>query len=98
MTQTTKNIKPGAAAVGEFWAIKNEYGFYVGTWQKRHEAIGFHLKALGKTWAYCQAKGDRAVKVMVKEIVSELPTWTPLKRKRCAPGQKNVKAYRSKHE
>lgn len=88
--------------IGIFWAIKNEYGFYVGTWQKRSDAIHYHLTALGKTWKYCLNKGDQVVKVKVTEIVEELnPRVEKLpkkKLKRAAPGQKNVRAYRIKND
>jgi hypothetical protein len=47
------------------WAIAGTRGLYTGWWLTRKEAIRFHYEALGKTWAQCRAKGDRAVKVEI---------------------------------
>ena len=51
------------------WAIKSKnFGFYYGTFPYRHDAIAYHEKWTGHSWKYCRAKGDRAVKVELKEI------------------------------
>ena len=52
----------------KFWAIHGEFGFYCGTFIMRKEAIEAHTAALGKDWAYCYAKGDRAVKVLISPM------------------------------
>jgi len=52
----------------EGWAIKGVYGFYVGWWQTREEAMRCHCHDLGESWSYCRKKGDRAVRVCIKEL------------------------------
>jgi hypothetical protein len=53
------------------WAIKGIFGFYTGWWQTRKEAIRSHCRVLEKSWEYCRAKGDRAVKICVNEIATK---------------------------
>jgi hypothetical protein len=89
-SQTTKVAKPE-----QYWAIKNEHGFYTGVWQTRREAIIFHKTALGKPWLDCYGMGDRAVRVLVTEIIPAPPVV--IKRKRTKPGQKGVLEYRRKY-
>jgi hypothetical protein len=47
------------------WAVVGRQGLYIGTWQRRRDAIAEHCAALGKPWNYCAGKGDRVVKVRV---------------------------------
>ncbi len=50
------------------WAIKGkQYGFYTGWGLTRKDMIAEHTSMLGKTWAKCRKKGDRAVKIIIKE-------------------------------
>lgn len=56
------------------WAIKGTHGLYVGWWQTRRDAISAHTGDLypeeyrTDAWRICRAKGDRAVKVAIREI------------------------------
>lgn len=52
----------------EGWAIKGVYGFYMGWWQTREEAMRAHCRDLAESWGYCRKKGDRAVRVCIKEL------------------------------
>ena len=52
----------------KMWAIWNEsFGFYIGTWLTREEAIRYHVesKGSGKDWAFCKKRGDRCVRVEI---------------------------------
>ena len=49
----------------KFWIIVGVNGAYTGTWHAKKDAIADHTSALGKTWAYCKAKGDKAVKATI---------------------------------
>ena len=51
-----------------FWIIVGVHGAYTGTWHAKKDAIAQHTAALDRTWAYCRAKGDKAVKATI--------TWT----------------------
>ncbi len=53
------------------WAIHGKYGFYIGTWLTKHDAIQAHCEDLGKSWKYCKKKGDRAVKVLISVYLEE---------------------------
>ncbi len=53
------------------WAISGVHGLYYGTYPTRREAIDTHCAVLGKSWAYCRAKGDRAVRVTVTADAAE---------------------------
>jgi hypothetical protein len=55
----------------EGWAIYGTCGFYTGWWHTRAEAMYAHCQALDKGWAYCRKKGDRAVRVSIKEVPSK---------------------------
>jgi len=50
------------------WAIKGTYGIYVGWRLTRKEMIENHIKDTGRTWDYCRRKGDRAIKIIIKEF------------------------------
>jgi hypothetical protein len=50
------------------WAIIGIHGFYTGWWHVRKDAISTHCKELGRNWAYCRKKGDKAVKIEIKEL------------------------------
>lgn len=63
---TPSDIKTAEQAKG--WAIIGAHGLYTGWWQRRHEAIDAHCEALGKSWDYCKAKGDRVVKIKITVI------------------------------
>jgi hypothetical protein len=52
----------------KMWAIHGTYGFYVGTWLTRREAIQEHTLSLDKTWNACRKKGDRCVRVVITAI------------------------------
>ena len=50
------------------WAIAGRWHtgrafLYIGTWQRRTEAIEFHEKSRGRTWRECFLRGDRCVRV-----------------------------------
>jgi hypothetical protein len=51
-----------------FWAIYGTHGFYTGTWITRAEAIKDHCEAKGWDWRTCYRRGDRCVRVEVREI------------------------------
>lgn len=51
-----------------FWAITGSLGIYLGLDWTRREAIKDHCTKLGRTWAYCRKKGDRAVLVRVRVL------------------------------
>jgi hypothetical protein len=53
------------------WAIFGEYGFYIGTWQSKQDAIREHCNDLGKSWEQCKKKGDRAIKVIVSAYLEK---------------------------
>ena len=57
------------------WAIVGAHGLYAGTWLTRREAINAHVQmlcgpplAMATDWQRCKRKGDRAVKVRVREL------------------------------
>lgn len=53
------------------WAITGEFGFYYKTnCPTRRTAIATHVREYGGdwTWEKCYARGDRAVKVEMKEV------------------------------
>jgi len=50
------------------WAIKGQFGIYMGWWLTRKDAITEHTKDVGQTWKYCrERRGDQAVKIIIKE-------------------------------
>jgi len=53
--------------IGMGYAIKGKFGFYVGWWHLRRDAIEGHTSSLGVDWEYCKKKGDRCVKIEIKE-------------------------------
>ena len=53
----------------KMWAVWNKsFGFYIGTWLSREEAIHYHVasKEPGQTWEFCKKRGDRVVRVEIK--------------------------------
>lgn len=52
----------------KMWAIWNKnFGFYIGTWLSREEAIHYHVesKTAGATWEFCKSRGDRCIRVEI---------------------------------
>ena len=41
---------------------------YTGWWLTRREAIRDHVRDTGKPWQYHRSKGDRAVKIEIREL------------------------------
>jgi len=61
----------------KMWAIWNkQFGFYIGTWLSREEAIHYHVenKTAGATWEFCKKRGDRCIRV---EISAAQPRVQP---------------------
>lgn len=54
------------------WAIYGKYGFYVGWFLTRKEAIRVHTKELGLSWSACRRNGDRAVKIIISAEKEEV--------------------------
>lgn len=50
------------------WAIKGNYGLYIGWWMTRRAAIGAHCREKGRTWRDCRKHGDRVIKVKISEV------------------------------
>ena len=48
-----------------FWIIVGVHGAYTGTWHAKKDAITQHTNDLGKSLAYCKAKGDKVVKATI---------------------------------
>lgn len=57
-------MKPPKAVT--MWAIYGVHGWYTDTATLRKDMISKHTSALGESWKYCVAKGDRCVKVILK--------------------------------
>jgi hypothetical protein len=58
------------------WAMKNiheggEEGFYVGFYLTREDAILDHCPDMKKSWDICKKRGDRVVRVCMKEMKSK---------------------------
>jgi hypothetical protein len=52
----------------KMWAIYNpSFGFYIGTWLSRQEAIHYHVenKTKNATWEFCKKRGDRCIRVEI---------------------------------
>ena len=49
------------------WAVVGRCGLYVGWWMTRRETIYYHTRDKGKSWGECRKRGDRAIKVRIKE-------------------------------
>jgi DNA-binding sugar fermentation-stimulating protein len=56
----------------EGFAIRNEEGFYVGIYLTEEDAILAHCPDTGKSWDVCKKRGDRVVRVRMKEISSKV--------------------------
>lgn len=70
-----KTTAPRFPARRELWAITGLYAigephtfFYTGTWLSRGSAIKEHSADKGVKWGTCYRRGDRAVRVEVREI------------------------------
>lgn len=51
------------------WTITGKYGFYWDSFSRtRKAAIEGHAAALGRTWVYCRAKGDRCIKTELRKV------------------------------
>lgn len=50
------------------WAITGQLGLFYSFHRSRRDAILHHTISLGRTWAYCRKRGDRAVKVEMRII------------------------------
>ena len=63
------------------WAIHNQdFGFYIGTWLTRYEAIRVFTEEVGRSWDKCKKNGDRCIRVVItpyKKPVQNLKgeTW-----------------------
>lgn len=47
------------------WAIYGHNSFYYGTWPTRKCAIDDFTSQLGRSWKWCRANGDVAVRVIL---------------------------------